>query len=224
MAKYAPTALDADGQFVVSAFRFQRLAIGMDFAPMAFMDEAETQRHAEANAYGRLNSDWPMKLENPNQITILKRYINRGLSVFFITILTGCATHLSERWNCYDAGPFSFSMPPSLKMTDVHGIDSYCSQFTNQDMVLIFDYGAYSGDPMNNLSKRKAYHSHIETIAGHNVQIVTLDADEASGNRFKHLAEASFLGIGLTMAAECRTESEYDDAVKIFRSVRFKKR
>ena len=164
-----------------------------------------------------------MRFESSGRMAVFERNIGRWLCVIFITVLTGCATHSTERWGLYDAGPFSFSMPPNLKKTEVHGIDSYCSQFTNQDMVLIFDYGAYSGGPMNNLSKRKVYHSHVETIAGHNVQIVTLDVDEASGNRFKHRAEAGFLGIGLTMAAECRTESEYDYAVKIFRSVRFKK-
>jgi hypothetical protein len=142
--------------------------------------------------------------------------------IFFITVLTGCATQLSEKWQLYEAGQFSFSMPPTFQKDSVHGIDSYVSEFTNEDMVLNFDYGAYSGDPLDDGSKDKGYDSHIENIAGHRVQIVTFNADEHSGFRFNHIILASFLGLGLTMEVQCRTESNYGDAKKIFRSVKFK--
>jgi hypothetical protein len=139
-----------------------------------------------------------------------------------MALLTGCATHLSEKWNVYNAGPFSFSMPSSFQKNSMHGIDSYVSVFTNQDMTLSFDYGAYSGDPLDRYNKRIGYVSHTESIAGHNVQIASFDPGEASGNRFKHIIAASFLGIGLTMTVECREESDYDQVIKIFRSVTFK--
>ncbi len=62
----------------------------------------------------------------------------------------------------------------------------------------------------------------MEIIAGHKVQIATIDNGESLGHRFNHVIVASFLGRRLTMIIDCRTESDDDKAVRIFRSVKFK--
>ena len=142
-------------------------------------------------------------------------------------ILVGCVTQSSERWNLYDAGPFTFSMPSSLqKNGKFYGYDSYVREFTNEDMSVSFDFGMYSGEPspdLKEIRQRRTYSSHVENIAGQNVQIVAFDGVPIDGFRFKHEIVAIYLGAGLTMKAECKTGSDYVDAKRIFRSVKFNK-
>jgi hypothetical protein len=138
-----------------------------------------------------------------------------------IIIAAGCVTQVSEKWKGYNAGPFVFSMPSDFQKTSAHGIDSYVEEFTNKDMVLSFDYGPYSGDPLENEGKDPQYNSHLEIIASNKVQIVTFDGDLHFPEHFNRNILASFFGVGLTMQIACATNSDYDKALRIFRSVRF---
>ena len=147
------------------------------------------------------------------------------LCIFF----AGCATHPEARWHTYDAGPFTFSLPSGFHKTSEHGIDSYVSEFESRDMSVDFDYGQYSGNSLDSLRKdpyslqpKASYASHIENIAGHKVQIVSIDVDPSHNKGFHHLIAASYLGAGLTMIAKCSTTKGYDNAARIFRSVSFK--
>ncbi len=165
-----------------------------------------------------------MKFDHSEQRAVFKRCANQWLCIFFISVLTGCATHSAEKWSFYDAGPFSFSMPLSLATdTSRPGIDSYVRVFTNTDMVLNFDYGAYSGYPLDEITNKPQYNSHIETIAGHKVQIASFDGDMHFPEHFNYNIIVGFLGAGLTMQVACKTDSDFNDATIIFRSVRFKK-
>jgi hypothetical protein len=151
----------------------------------------------------------------------------RHLVIIFILAmiaLAGCVTQVSERWRLYDAGPFSFSMPSSLAPdASMHEIDSYARWFTNADMHLSFDYGAYSDFPLDDeLGKKTEYSSHVESIAGRKVQIASFDSDAEFPGRFKYNIVASYR-YGLTMQVACATKSDYDKALRIFRSVKFKK-
>ena len=146
-------------------------------------------------------------------------------------LLAGCATQHKVRWHTYDARSFSFSLRSDFHKTSAHGIDSEVSEFETRDMSLSFDYGAYSGDPLDSLSRdpnsaqpRPSYTSHFESIAGHQVQIVSVDLDPRSHHTgFRHFIAASFLNAGLTMVVRCRTTADYESATRIFRSVSFKR-
>jgi len=98
----------------------------------------------------------------------------------------------------------------------MRGIDFFAREFTNNDMVLVFDYGAYSGGPLDSLSKHPGYSSHIESIAGRKVQIDSFESDMHFPKHFN----ANFC-CDLTMLVECRKKSDYDKALKVFRSVKF---
>jgi len=144
-------------------------------------------------------------------------------------LLVGCATRHEAQWRTYDAGQFTFSLSSDFHKTSAHGIDSYVSEFESRDMRLGFDFGAYSGHPLDDLSTdpnsfqpRPSYTSHIESIAGHRVQIVSIDLDPPHNAGFPHFIIASFLNAGLTMDVRCRTTADYEDATRIFRSVSFK--
>jgi hypothetical protein len=144
-------------------------------------------------------------------------------------LVVGCATHREAQWHTYDAGPFTFSLRSDFHKTLAHGIDSFVSEFESRDLRLGFDYGAYSGDPLDSLSRdpnsfqpRPSYASHIESIAGHRVQIVSVDLDPHENAGFPHFIIASFLNAGLTMDVRCKTTADYENATRIFRSVSFK--
>jgi hypothetical protein len=142
--------------------------------------------------------------------------------LLLLVLLCGCATRHDANWHTQDAGAFTFSLPFGFHKTAMHGIDSYVSEFERQDMTVDFDYGAYSGYSLDEYAKRPGYTSRMERVGGHDVQIVTFDVAAPSQRRFEHLTVASFLGVGLTMSANCKNRQDYDTATKIFRSVRFK--
>ena len=130
----------------------------------------------------------------------------------------------SEPWRLYDAGPFTFSVPQSLE-TDAsrQGIDSYVRTFTNADMVLNFDYEADAGHPLKQASDPRKYAGvfRTESIAGYDVQIISFEGNMDFPEHFNYNVIASFLGASLTMQVACATNSDYDTALRIFRSVQF---
>jgi hypothetical protein len=151
--------------------------------------------------------------------------------LLFSILLAGCATRQEVQWRTYDAGPFTFSLRSDFHKTSAHGIDSYVSEFESEDMRLSFDYGSYSGESLDSLSKdpdslqlRPSYASQIESIAGHRVQIVSIDVDPRHHGGFPHFIIASFLNAGLTMDVRCKTTADYEYATRIFKSVSFKQR
>ncbi len=151
------------------------------------------------------------------------------IALLLSVLLVGCATQREVQWRTYDAGPFTFSLRSDFHKIPAHGIDSYVSEFESRDMRLGFDDGAYSGKPLDSLSRdpnsfqpRPSYASHIESIAGHRVQIVSVDLDPRRNAGFPHFIIASFLKAGLTMFVRCKTTADYESATRIFRSVRFK--
>jgi len=95
-------------------------------------------------------------------------------------------------------------------------------------MRVLFDYGVYSGKPLDSLrtdldslQPRPSYSSHIERIDGHDVEIVSVDV-RRDRNPFEHFVEASYLNNGLVMVAWCKKTADYEAAIQISRSVRFK--
>jgi hypothetical protein len=154
----------------------------------------------------------------------MKAQIVVTICILFITILAGCVTQMSKRWQFYDGGPFSFSMPSSFAGdASWHEIDSYARWFTNTEMILSFDYEAYSGYPAeDDIRKYAGYVSRTESIAGHDVQIVSFDGDMHFPEHFNYNIVASFLRCGLTMQVACATKSDYEKALRIFGSVKFK--
>lgn len=153
------------------------------------------------------------------------------ICLLFCIFFAGCATRNKTQWHTYDAGPFTFSLPPGFYKTSDSGIDSYVSKFEGRNMTVSFDFGLYSGNPLdslredpNTLQPRPSFVSHVETIIGHQVQIVSVDFDPNHNSGFRCFIAASFLNAGLTMTARCKSVGDYEGAKRIFRSVSFKQR
>ena len=94
--------------------------------------------------------------------------------LFCCLLFDGCATHHEAHWRRYDAGAFTFSLTSEFHKTPAHGIDSYVSEFENERMIVGFDYGSYSGKPLddfredqNSLLPHPSFISHMETIDRH---------------------------------------------------------
>ena len=143
--------------------------------------------------------------------------------------MAGCASQDRGGWQTHDVGPFTFALPPGFHKTSLHGIDSNVSGFDGPGMSFDFDYGMYSGFPLDSLQRNPyslgpslSYVSHMEHIAGHEVQIVSCDAGPSHNAGFPYFIEASFLRAGLSMSARCETTNDCETAAKIFRTVKFK--
>ena len=124
--------------------------------------------------------------------------------------------------------------PPGFHRTSAQGIDSDCREFDGPGMRVDTDYGLYSGFPLDHLRTNEwtfrlyaSYVSHMEQIAGHEVQVVSRNTDLSHGAShgavFPYFMEASFLGFGLTAYVGCETTNDYEIATEIFRSVKFKR-
>ena len=165
------------------------------------------------------------------RIKIIKRISSMRIALLLSVLLCGCAAHHEAQWRTYDAGRFTFSLPSDFQKTPAQGVDSHVSEFASRSMRLDVDWGAYAGDSLDSLSKdpysskrRPSYDSHIENIAGHKVQIVTIDVDPHRHGGFPHSIVASFLNAGLTMEVSCKSTADYDNATRIFRTVKLKPR
>jgi hypothetical protein len=122
-----------------------------------------------------------------------------------------------------DAGPFTFSVPPTMTRIPVQGIDSLVGRYADDTLELAFDYGWYS--------------SSLDEIEGATVESAEIDGRKArivvgkgfkpefaywAGVHFPNLVQQRHGTTTLTMTAACRSRSDVDVAKRIFRSIRFK--
>jgi hypothetical protein len=140
--------------------------------------------------------------------------------LFLILFTTGCATSHKPKWTAYNAGPFSFSMPADMQKTSAHGIDSYCAEFKNNNMTLVFDYGPYSNDFQDWPDST----SYEKTLI--NGQAATIGvARKSFGHPFPYEAQVSFENgphrAYLAMFVSCRTSNDCIAAKRIFYSIKF---
>lgn len=125
-------------------------------------------------------------------------------------------------WQFVDANSFTLSLPPSWKFNKLQGIDSYVGEFVGDGAKLGFDYGWYSdslaedNDPNHTIT--------YETIGGYRAKIVVpkFTGNGTTGVYFGDLGggvqETRFEIAGYNL-----TVSQQETAVKIFRTLKFKK-
>ena len=146
-----------------------------------------------------------------------------GMRIYLILLLllAGCATRHESEWHRYDAGEFSFSLPPGLKKTAAHGIDSYVSEFESPSMELSFDYGFYSNN-FQGWPDSTSYE--MATVDGRQARIGTAFGSFERG--FTYHTQIYFREVRptvhLSMVATCKTQKDCDIAKRVFCSIAFK--
>ena len=160
----------------------------------------------------QMTTMWPNKMLGA---IVMRIYL------ILLVLLTACATRPESAWHRYDAGSFSFLIPPDLKKTDAHGIDSYASEFKSPNMELSFDYGFYSS---NFREWPDSTSFEVATIDGRPAKIGSIS--EGFHRRFSYCTMVSFRDIKptvhLSMFASCKTPQDSLIAKRIFYSIKFK--
>ena len=143
--------------------------------------------------------------------------------MLLVVLLTGCVVmHPEQWWHGGQTECFRFSLPPDFGQTSLRARHLEIAQYTNENITITFDDGAYFGQPLDSLSKFPNYTSRTERIGSMPTQIVTFDIPPGPSHRFNHGIAASYLGFGLTAYAHCRTPDDFPTAEAIFRTVHLK--
>jgi len=125
-------------------------------------------------------------------------------------------------WQFVDANSFTLSLPPSWKFNKLQGIDSYVGEFVGDGTKLGFDYGWYSNSLAedNDLNHTVAY----ETIGGYRAKIVVpkIAGNGTTGVYFGDLGGGT-QKTRFNIYGENLNASQQETAVKIFRTLKFKK-
>jgi hypothetical protein len=144
-------------------------------------------------------------------------------------ILSGCTDAqpptLPPSWVTIDARQFTFSAPPDLRAVPVRGIDSYVGRYTNQTVVLSFDYGWYSDPLTDNYKQRANYKKEHTKVDGRKAVIVTFSRPSEQ-HAFDHCIGIHFPDLGdgrtkLTIFARCATTNLWTVLRDSFRSIHF---
>lgn len=137
-------------------------------------------------------------------------------------LVVGCASVSlqppAEKWKEVTADGFSIYVPGEWKYERLQGTDSWVGEFSGNGMTLSYDFGAYS----NSLSEYKGSESAThETIDGKEARVVM---DKEKGFSGIYIPDASEgRRSNLTIYAKGLTPNQMDVALKIFRTIKFRK-
>ena len=122
-------------------------------------------------------------------------------------------------WQFIDANSFTLSLPPSWEFNKLQGIDSYVGEFVGDGAKLGFDYGWYS----NSLAEDNDPNHTVtyETISGYRAKIVVpkVAGSGTTGVYFGDLGNQN----RFNLYGDNLTASQQESALKIFRTLKFKK-
>ena len=146
------------------------------------------------------------------------------------TALAGLPTCASgpapaDQWPRLDQGPFSLQLPPDYARREVQGIDSHVGQFTAEGRTLGFDFGWYS-NPLSSPDNAalRDYRACRDVTADRPARIVTARRDTAyfAGAAWRQVSESAGGVNHLTITVESRDSLGQAEALRVFRSVRFR--
>jgi hypothetical protein len=140
--------------------------------------------------------------------------------IFFGAIVVlGFAAPSRDDWKKIENKSFSFSLPPSFKKTDAHGIDSYVEEYVADGIEVSFDYGIYSNN-FEGWPKETKFESLV--VDGRAAKIGT--AAYGSQKGFP-ISTQIYIKLGdhlaLSMSAACKSQEEVTTAKKIFKTIVF---
>ncbi len=118
-----------------------------------------------------------------------------------------------------------FSSPVELTPASTQGIDSAVGEWHGDDLLVRTDYGLFA-DQLTGYQKRANRQAFEEAIDGQPARVVAFD--EPDGSRFTaaHFHDLGRLGAGpkkLTFVVISRGSRSADEALRIIRSIRFRR-
>jgi hypothetical protein len=133
-----------------------------------------------------------------------------------------------EDWAQIDAGPFMFLAPTSLVAVTVQGIDSLVGKYTNQTIILSYDFGLYS-DPLRrrfDRDKLPGYEEQNLVIDGKKAVIVAFPGPIREWSH-QYTKSVHFTDVGdgrnkLTVSASGKTTNDLVTLQRVFESIRIK--
>jgi hypothetical protein len=111
-----------------------------------------------------------------------------------------------------------------MKPGQMGGYDSLVGRYRSQSIALTYDYGAYS-DSLN-YSDHSSFTEKTETIDGKNAKVASFYS-AAFGQSSPHVIAVHFPMVSgketkLTISAACRATNDFETAIIIFRTIKFK--
>lgn len=166
-------------------------------------------------------------LQSENRSAILEQYEYKQ-SLAAVAELRPCADGSRPRpeWTQHNRGPFSFRLPSEYQQEEVQGIDSYVESYRAPGREFGFDYGPYSDPLIWHGSDMREFQACRTSVDGHLVKLVTArmaDGTYLAGAAWRELDSKSQGNLHLTMHVRSETTAAQQEALGIFRSVRFRK-
>jgi hypothetical protein len=135
-----------------------------------------------------------------------------------------------DDWATIDTGPFTFLAPTTLVAKSVQGIDSLVGKYTNQTIILSYDFGL-SSDPLRRRFER-------DKLPGYEEQNLIIDGKKAVIVAFpgpirewshQYTKSIHFTDVGdgrnkLTVSASGKTTNDLVTLQRVFESIRIKER
>ena len=110
-----------------------------------------------------------------------------------------------------------------MHKTSARGIDSYIGEFESRDVILNFDYGAYSHlGSLDDFRHYPEFRYRRERIDGEDAKVISFRANPKKGYKFDYVIILVLESHGLTMTVNCKTPEYYETAMRIFKTIKFK--
>ena len=142
--------------------------------------------------------------------------------VTFVWILAVAAEPPDERWQVVSNEAFSFSIPTTLKKTDLHGTDAFFEVYRGNGIDLHVYYGTHThGFP--DWPKEATYEEiQVNGVSARigTVQRTPRDSPDKYFITEIYFEETKHPAVKLAISATCRTEKEVQLAKKIFQTIR----
>jgi hypothetical protein len=153
-----------------------------------------------------------------------------------ITSAADQASSTATNWQEINFGPFGFRIPPGMTNVAVRGVDSIVGGCVSSNMILIFNYGWFSGGSfkgdLDTWGRYPKFKLTDTTIDGYRAEVVSYQVSaryctESEGKTnvirvvFPKIRKEG--GTALSMTTYCQSEADYAVAQRIFESIRFKR-
>lgn len=132
----------------------------------------------------------------------------------------------SPGWRRIDLQDFSFYLPRGMKDKKVRGIDSFVREYRGGGVRLAIDYGMYSDD-LRSMEGKPGFRAEWVSISGERAKVATCRWGKSyvAAVYFPNLGGDAASGITkLTFYAESRSAGGQEEALKVFQSIKFRRR
>jgi hypothetical protein len=131
-----------------------------------------------------------------------------------------------QKWHDVPVGKrLTFSAPAALESTSARGVDTEFTELHGDDLTVRIDAGLF-GDPLTRNKSKPNVRELDESIDGQRARVVSYDQPDGSrftAAHFPNLENAAGGAKKLTFVVISSGDRSADDALRILRSIRFKR-